>query len=176
MNEKTRKTALKALDEMTEVINNEMLLHGRYVTEAVECPDLAAAGAACGGRRACAVGALFLGAGVKAKGLNLPGAFPHERPGFLAHRPGLRLAYDALNKAAAKKHPRLLARVAAESDDYHYDENDREISQVKLVGALEALFESGYLDPSEDQGTASRVEQRKLLAIIDVARQEIEAA
>lgn len=98
-------TALRALEGMAEVVRNEMLAQGRYVRHLTR-PDLAASGAICGGHQACAIGALWMGAGIKPRRdvwgeWMLEGADDSSnRDVFLEDRPGLRLAYNALNDAA----------------------------------------------------------------------------
>ena len=148
----TKEGALRALDGMREVVRREMLTQGTYVSEEGLNPRLA--GAICGGRRHCAIGSLWVGAGVKhrvVKGaVTLPGVGEEDRPRFLRRHPALKLAYDALN------------RVAQRWTDEH---------EVDLDGAfhapIEDLFESqwGYV-----------LTKRDLLRIISNAKRIVRAA
>src|SRR3954470_14749062 len=72
----TKRQALKALAGMQEIVEHDMLIHGEYATGVVD-DELAAEGAICGGRKYCAVGALWVGGGVSMRndgwGYKLPG-------------------------------------------------------------------------------------------------------
>lgn len=104
-------TTDQILHRMEIMLERDMLVHAAYVSDDVEDEELAAAGAVCGGHRACAVGHLWIAAGVQpvitpneyqVEGVvELPGVWPiSDRDDFLAARPPLREAYDALNEAA----------------------------------------------------------------------------
>src|ERR1044072_1662169 len=55
--------AVWTLNRMREIVLNEMLMHGEYSTAVVD-ERRAEEGAVCGGRRACAVGSLWIAYGV----------------------------------------------------------------------------------------------------------------
>ena len=132
--------ALHALDGMLEVVHNEMLARGTYLSESVVNHDLARQGAVCGGHQACAVGALWLGAGVEIRqdeygdGYYLPGAWPSQRTAFLASRPALTLAYVALNHVCDE-----YARSDERSDEFH---RAMRASRLNYDAPMEALFEA----------------------------------
>jgi hypothetical protein len=109
--QRTIDQANKALDGLEVIVRNERFVHGEYITQDV---DPMHSGAACKGHKACLLGSLWIGAGVPIK------RFAHSRaaflPGltdgaprdeFLRYRPGLRLAFDALNTAADRRIARL---------------------------------------------------------------------
>lgn len=154
MNARTKKQALKALDGMREIVNNEMLIHGQYVTEDVINPTMA--DSLCGGRQYCAIGALWVGAGVKVErrygGVALPGAMYWQRSRFVAGRPALAAALDHLDAAAeryAKRHGITVDEEAAIGES-----------------SLEDLFEDGSVP----------VGRPELLKIIASAKRKIAAA
>lgn len=172
---RTIQGAIKALDGFAQVVKNEQIVHGIYVADEVERPDLAEAGAICGGRRACAVGSLWIGAGVPIQvgesewgiSTDLEGVHAEDRPAFLARRPALRLAYETLNATAEELWPKQA--VAAYKAGW-YDEDGPN------VGAMEALFESGQLRgrgrPRHD-GLAGPGERQKLLDLIAASREKL---
>lgn len=149
MDKKIKLEALGALGGMQIVVNNEMLKRRTYISDCVEDQELAEAGALCGGHKACAVGSLLLGAGVKptmsgdyadlpeANPNTLVSGRPSPREKFMADNPGVKLAYDALNQAAQQ----------------WADEHDVDLSKSSLLlfnpasdaleryGAMELLFE-----------------------------------
>ncbi len=124
--------ALWALDGMLEVTRNEMLRRGDYISRFVVSEYLEEHGAVCGGHRACAVGALWLGAGVEIEysmGMaTLPGTNDsHQREEFLETRPALALAYAAMNQVC----------------DEYIDELDlRGRLNADFADSMEQLFES----------------------------------
>lgn len=133
------------IERMEEIVRNEMLDYGYYVSDEIERPDLAEIGAVCGGRRACAVGSLYLAAGIKPivreyddePIARLPGTDPSERLMFMMTRPALRTAYEALNDAANEYIDREGIEVNREPDFY---------GAHSYHGDLEVLFETG--DPA----------------------------
>lgn len=174
MNERTRKSALKALDGMEEIVTAEMLMRGEYFSSYVADPSRKQA--ICGGRKFCAIGALWQGAGI---GLIreprerdnivitvLPGAMEtvwrdyltpnnhQSRADFLVRRPGLRLALDTLDAVAQE--------FAADAG--------LDLSRGDYASAMEALFEG------EDEDGDFYVNSEDLLDIIRAARREIVAA
>lgn len=140
-NIKTR--ALEVLDGMDEIVRNEMVRRGVYVTAEIVNPDLREQGAVCGGRQACAIGSAYLAAGVRLKrdedgDLVLPGVEQRERDEFLRRRPALRTALEALN---------------AEADAYIARNKLEEfISGAFWHDSIEALFESKRGDGWDDDG------------------------
>lgn len=160
----TIEKAVRALDNMKVIVKNDMLEQGVYLTEEVVDPKLAERGAVCGGHKACAVGSLWLGYGIKMQGPKderiLPGVYVNtygsedlvDRDTFLKSRPGLKLAYDALNEAA----------------DKFIDKNDLENDLDHSFGAkIEALFEGTYDE---------KVHRKDMLQIINNAKRNILAA
>lgn len=133
----TRARALDALTNMATIIKRERLVRGQYITPEQDGDTTAI----CTGRRACLIGSLWLGAGVRPKRdywetIALPGVDPDARASFLRHRPGLRLAYDALNRAAERKLPELSPSRRRRTLSWHG-------SNPKLGDSLaEALFEA----------------------------------
>ena len=165
----TIEKAVTALDNMKEIVKNDMLEQGVYVTEEVVNEKLAEQGAICGGHRACAVGSLWIGYGIRLEGpqgeKELPGTNdsraydwqsgrrePSERQEFLRTRPGLRLAYDALNEAADKYVEKR------ELEDYLDNSFD---------ASIEALFEGTY---------GEKVHRKDMLQIINNAKRSLLAA
>lgn len=154
MNETTRAKALSALDGMREIVRREMLVQGEYVEQDITSPQLS--GAICGGRKHCAVGSLWVGAGVKYEKdydgwITLPGVASFERPDFLRPRHGLRVAYDAINRAAQA----------------FADKNGIDLEEMDLTAPIEALFE-GHC--------GNDLTKSDLLKIISAAKREIKAA
>lgn len=164
--ESTKEKALKALDGMAEVVKNEMLVHNTYVSDTVVDPVLAEKGAICHGHAACAIGSLWLGARVRMeldcecqgiKYWEMPGTAPSEREEFVARRPGLRLALDALNEEAHKygeRHGLITHSLIGRSGGITY------------VAGIEALFER---NPYE-------VGRKQLLQVINNAKRKVRAA
>jgi hypothetical protein len=94
---------IKILDDMTEIVKNDMLVRGQYVSNKIVDHDLYNSGAICRGRQACAVGSMWLAAGVPVninwyEEAELPGA-SIGRADFLdeEQNSGLRAAYNAMN-------------------------------------------------------------------------------
>lgn len=138
----TQEKAILAIERMEEVIRNEMLVRGTYLTPTVVDQKLAEAGAVCGGRKACAIGSLYLGYGVKldlvyeddhdeGSTYELPGVGQGEREDFMRRRPALKLAYDELNAAAD--------RYIAKADHA----TKFRITSAAFTSSLEGLFEAG---------------------------------
>ncbi len=147
------------LDRMKQIVENDQVIHMCYLSEEVVRPDLAKAGAVCGGHSACAVGSLWLAGDIKPVNDGtgfylLPGVLPGERGDALVDHPALSAAYDALNDAA---------------EQYAAD-NDYELFTNRCYeGGLEILFETGK-NPDGDE-----VNPRELLAVIDIAHSILRA-
>ncbi len=110
--EKTRKKAHDVLNGIEQIARNEMLIQGEYVTEEVVNEELAKKGAICGGRAACLIGSAYVSAGYgyideydyfRLPGIGDTADLDEERKAFLRHRPGLRLAIEALDKCAVRR-------------------------------------------------------------------------
>ncbi len=157
VSDRAREDALAALDGMARIVRRERLIRGDYVSDDF---DPALSGAVCQGLRYCAVGSLWAGAGIKARcyemndyeaWFELPGVGQYERSEFLRRRPGLRVAFAALNDAASrfiKRHPDI-------EPDWYYD------------APVEALFET-----EGDQ----KVGRPELLRIIASAKRQLKQA
>jgi hypothetical protein len=160
--EATRAEALKILDGVEEMAKAEMIAARAYVT-LVWDRERAEAGAICGGRKACAVGSLWLAAGVKVRmDERLPGVEAGQpRRSFLRRRPALRLAYEALNTAAERRAHRL---EEGERVEFAFD--------APRYGAAEALLErTSYLDDPDGE-----LDKRKYISLVRSARRIVEAA
>lgn len=123
-NQKIKQKALDTFDNMTEIIRNEMIAKGEYVSQEVYGDE----GAICGGRKYCLFGAAYVGYGIRPKmgsrwkvyvpGLPGDGSWitAEARKRFLRNRPALKLVQDALNEAADKRLKRL--GIPFDRDDY----------------------------------------------------------
>lgn len=112
-----KQRALDALDGMGQIVFNEMVVRGEYVSDEIDETKVASI---CGGHKYCAVGALYAGYGIKPQRANHPfdsedyyllsGVDEHERASFMQDKPALKLAYSALNDAAivfVDNHPEI---------------------------------------------------------------------
>lgn len=146
----TKNQAIKALEGMRTIVHHEMLMRGAYVDNEISNPRLK--GAICGGRKHCAIGSLWVGAGVKPQilphGIDLPGTGSEERDEFLRPRHGLRLAYDKLNEAA-----RGFAK-----------DNMIKLRGGEFDADIEQLFEGHY---------GSTLTKRDMLKIISAAKRKV---
>ncbi len=153
-----RTEALAILDRFCQIVDNDMLVRGEYVEAGVSRPDLADAGAICGGHRACAIGALWIAGGHKPEATDHYSTwysiFRFEiRAEYLAQRPALELAHTALVAAAIE----------------YADRHDYELTG-EFSDPLEDLFEAARSRENE------RIDPRKLLAVAALARTTIEHA
>lgn len=129
-----RAEAVKIFEGMEQIIRNEMLVRGVYITEEVVDPALAKSGAICGGHQACMVGSMWIAADVRMERddegfLDLPGvAAGRVRNEFLAERPALRLAYETMNE--------LSRQFAEEHNLMKY------VDYREAWGMMEGLYES----------------------------------
>lgn len=155
LSEAIKAKAISALDGMREIARAEMLEPGRYIW--VEISNPRRVNAICGGHKTCAIGSLWVGAGIKMDSNDeLPGADQSEREAFLAPRHGLRVAYESLNEAAEAfiaKHPDLRIGLAKSFD-----------------APIEQLFEGHY---GERRG--GRLTRGDLLQIISHAKRLVMA-
>jgi hypothetical protein len=155
---------VEILDNMRTIVEREMLVHGTYLDPFICRPDLAEQGAICGGRRACAIGSLWLAAGVDLEPINsdidpdnvfLPGCSTGMRHEFMEDKPHLRLAYRHLNQAAREYAEHHNVTVAWDADSF---------------GWLEALFESGSHALGAPLSEEQAVDRAMLLEVIATAR------
>lgn len=115
--------ALDTCDGVIQIAENEMLTRGTYLTSVVR-PKMAREGAVCGGRRACLVGSMYLAHG-GFKDIEEMGMSMDARGREMRNRPGLRLAYRAINEAALRRAEKINAGVVNRersrnySDHYH---------------------------------------------------------
>lgn len=180
--EKNKQKAIDALEGMRLIVKREMLVRGEYVTDDIKNPKLAEEGALCQGRQYCAIGSLWIGGGVKLHlgeylgwageylgwagevayfEAELPGVFESARPDFLRRRPGLKLAYESLNAAAAdwiKK--------------YDLDKVVNHPNKEEYKAEIEALFENGHKSRKE----GANLGRPELLKLITAAKRKVNAA
>ncbi len=143
------------LDRMKQIVENDMLIRLTYVEAVLTRPDLAEAGAICGGHRACAIGALWIAGGwtpghaeysfTNSSGYSSSVFSEAYRDEYLADKPALSSAHDALNAAA----------------EVYAAEQDLEVGP-NYVSRIEALFEEGFRNDEH-------IDPRELLAVIDIA-------
>lgn len=157
MNDNTRNKALGILENMRTIASADMMRRVGYISEDVI--DKSRVNAVCRGHQACAVGSLWLAAGVEPQwsprgpwdSVKLPGVDDGEqRERFLRNRPALRTAYKALNESAAVAMSNGSISPASEYSD-----------------PLEQLFESD--DPKLDNG----VRRTTMLKVIAGAKRRI---
>lgn len=95
--------ALDTLYGMKQIVENDRLIHGDYISDAFD-PKMSTA--VCKGYKYCAIGSLWAGHGEQPittnYGTSLRGVAHNERIVFLAERPALALALIALNHAASE--------------------------------------------------------------------------
>lgn len=96
-------TAKDILRRFAKIVSADRLVHSIYVDDG---GDTTRSNALCGGHRACAIGSLWIAAGIKPERDDeftyiLPTAHPGNRYAAFAQVPGLEEAYYALNAAAA---------------------------------------------------------------------------
>lgn len=170
--------AINALVNMSIIVENEMVASGSYITDVV---DTSKTDAICGGRKACAIGSLWVGYGIEPVIIHrenadvddviLPGVDQNERREFFREHPGLGLAYKELNNATdrwIKDHPGRYQMRCYQS-------------------SLEGLFEGSYPDFYDDDNNSvcqcencaklrstGRLTREDLLFIIASAKEEIE--
>lgn len=106
---KQKAKALETLDGLEKIIEFEALQHVGYLGDC----DVKRKKALpiCKGHNACMIGSLYLAHGVRRQrdyngDWELPGIYDQAK--FVARRPALKLAYDAMNEAAGrliKRHP-----------------------------------------------------------------------
>lgn len=161
--ESTKRKALETLDNMRLIVKRGRLKHEGYVSEIVD-EKLHQSGAICDGRNYCMLGTAWVAYGVKLTADSweddLPGVSQgFRRDDFLAHRPGLKLVYDALNQAARVRLDRL---------GYgRYREDER----ISFKSEAEAYFENVM----SDWGNEKR-ERRATYSLLDAAKKIVEAA
>lgn len=167
-------TADQILANMREIAENDMIQRVGYYDDLIARPDLAESGAICGGHQACAVGSLYIAAGVMPKQngwfdvvhnrYHQGNVNPMERKAFMIEHELLSLseAYRALNDAARE----YISREGL----YEYVQWESWVG----AGAMEALFESR--DYRNDELDKRLIEPDQLLPIIDRAREIVAEA
>jgi hypothetical protein len=157
-----REQALDALVDMRRIVLTERIGSGNYYVPEGGLGETNPGNAVCGGRRFCAIGALWAAYGVQPaehiSGVNpahwvLPGTDEDERPGFIATRPALRMALDALNAASV-----------VYANEHDLSLNDESYGSFR--DSLEALFEGHW---------SARFYRDDLIAVIDAAIDALEA-
>lgn len=135
MKDTTKDAALDVLEGMREIALADMMDRVGYLSDDVV--DRSRTGAVCRGHKACAVGSLWLAAGVELKrdiygDWALPGVEEDEREEFVRHRAKLRIALRALNEAATEYIERHGIRRAAFDDPVEglFESHDRRMDGV----------------------------------------------
>lgn len=155
---------LAALDGMAEIARAEMMRQVGYLEMNVK-PSRK--DSICGGHQACAIGSLWLAAGIRIRRtsgyIELPGASPGARSRFVQNRPVLRHSLAFLNEAAVE----YMARHNVVGHD------------VLDYDAVESLFESPWFDnhaATEDDETGYKARRRAMLSVIASAKRKVKAA
>lgn len=138
-----KQQAVEIIERMEVIIHNEMLFKGEYVSRYIERQDLKDQGAVCGGHRVCAIGSLWMAAGIlptEQEDLGeevwfLQTAFEGFREEEFIRCPALELAYDTLNG------------VSRERIEDGIDDQLVVINPMVFDSALEELFEHTDIDP-----------------------------
>lgn len=168
-------SAEETLDRMAEIVRAEMMGNRVYVSGVVR-PDLAEKGAICGGRRHCAIGALWVAHGVPytdymSDEVALPAVAQSERMGFMATDAELALAHDALGEAA-DAFAESIGMASLNLGDCYGDgvlyayapSDDPERYTYQSVSKIEALFEGIH-----------RLTKDELLGVVRDARERVAA-
>ena len=144
MTNDVRLKARQILTSVAAMVRDHRLVRGMYVQKGDNLPTLPAA-PLCNGYEACAIGALYMSAGVKPRMiqdfwgggeyLGLPGVDSTDAYVARSRNAALKVAYAALNAAAERE----LARRKGE-----WDPEDREYSGFD--SAVEFLFEETLID------------------------------
>lgn len=135
------KLAIGIIERMQEVVRNDMLIRGVYLDSEIDL-EKKEAGAICGGHRVCAIGSLWVGAGIKPTWDRFSGWYlPYVTSRYIAFGqiPGLGVAYDTLN-AVSVEHPMWSSVVTDLEED---DEGGLDYN------AMEELFEGTKIPPQE---------------------------
>lgn len=160
MRTRDKERALRTLDNMREIVKNDMLTRGEYISQSIQDRELAEKGAVCGGRRACAIGSMLLAHGDKPFDagwgpLILEGS--EDVAEYAERRPALKAVLDALNAEAEKfieNNPRVQTSIA------------RRHANVFEV-PIERLFEGAYGTKLVDRDT--------MLKLITGAKRQVRA-
>lgn len=163
----TRDSAYDVLAGFSNIVSFHRLVHGHYVAAGVD--DESFVHNVCQGHRACSVGACAIsyeGDPDRARKIS----YPESRRRTFRERPGLLLAYYALNAAANEQ---LL-------DEREKTYGPFEHAERAYMGALEYLFEVVYVtdhgaeeNDDGDGELATRQTERALLNVIGRARELI---
>lgn len=153
--EPMKEKVLPVLDGMASIARAEMMDRVGYLGDTVKPSRV---GAACRGRKACAIGSLWLAAGVRfirysRMSVQLPGVSQGERWDFVRTRPVLRHSLHFLNEAAAEY---------IERHDIH--------ANPHFDDPIESLFES------EDRSLEGPARRRVMLKVIASAKRKVRAA
>lgn len=146
MKDATKDAALGTLEGMREIALADMMHQVGYLSDEV---DERRSRAVCRGHKACAIGSLWLAAGVRLDEGRLPGVDESEREEFVRSRPKLRVALRALNEAAEE-----------------YIKRHR-ISPARFDDPIEALFES------RDRRMFHGNRRRVMLQVIATAKRKV---
>lgn len=157
---KHRRAVRRVLDATATLVRNETLIHGRYY---VSVNDPTYTPSVCTGPRACAVGTLWLGAGIRpvAGDRSLPGVSFGARAPFIADKPVLADALEALNKAARAYVVRRGLKPTEDYGDKTPAETLAAVTKIWNGDAYEAFFES--YDADRDSMLAVIANARKLV-------------
>lgn len=159
--QRTIDSANRALDGLEVIVRNERFVHGDYIQQEID-PEFS--GAVCKGHKACLLGSLWLGYGVpitssEFANFALPGLTDGQsRAAFLRRRPGLRLAFDALNTAADRRIARLP----------QFDQ--------RQVNSLASALDGEYPSSAEGLFEGRKLQRSDLLRLITSARKVVAKA
>lgn len=162
MNEKTKTRVLDALEGMHTIARAEMMQQVGYIDPNVNPHRRASA---CQGHQACAIGSLWLAAGIRPRrnwgSSYLPGTPQAERGDFIRNRPVLKHALNFLNEAASE----YMERHAIEGNP------------ILNRDAIESLFESEWFEYQYDNSADTyKARRAAMLKVISAAKRKVKAA
>jgi hypothetical protein len=146
MRTRDKERAIRTLDNMRQIVKNDMLTVGEYITQNIVQRNLAEQGAICGGRKACAIGSMLLAYGDKPvdDGFGYIILEGTEAPSeYAARKPALKAVLDSLNAEAEQfieKNPSVKRTI-----------NNR--NAIVFEEPIERLFEGAYGTELVDRDT-----------------------
>lgn len=170
--EEVKRKAIADLKGMRQIVDNEQLVRGNYIDNAVN-KKLEAAGAICGGRKACLIGSLWMGSGIKAefhpeRGAILPFVYEGTRHFMFNTYPDMELAYDALNIEAEKFSGRI--------KDYTFEPGRyRSAAEDLFEHTFEPVMAAQAKEESKEERAQYWTDEDDIRTIINAAIDRIEA-